>query len=252
MSDSEGSLEETIERVAEACRVLGKLGATHGSYGHVSQRWGEDSMLIKGKGAQEASLARTRAGDIVHVNFDIQNVDSRQDLRAPSESFLHAWIYRTRPDVQSVIHMHPESAVLLTVCGIEPEPLYGAYGAGSKVVAEDLRTYDFSLTVNSHERGEAFAQFFGDSRATLMRGHGVTTAGESIEDAAVTMMLTKEACDFTYKAHAIGKPVPLPDDELAEWSQPVPAGRKFGSAGGKAGVLSTWRNFRIDAGELEA
>lgn len=252
MSDSQESFDEAVERIAEACRVLGKLGATHGSFGHVSQRWSGDSMLIKGKGAKEATLARTQASDIVHVDFDVQNVDSRQDLRAPSESFLHAWIYRMRPDVQSVIHMHPESAVLLTVCGIEPEPLYGAYGAGSRLVAEDLRTYDFGLTISSHERGEAFATFFGESRAALMRGHGVTTAGESIEDAAVTMMLTKEACDFTYKAHAIGKPTPLPAEERAEWSKPMPAGRQFGSAGGKAGVLSTWRNFRIDAGELEA
>ena len=236
---------ELVERVALACRVLGKLDATHGSFGHVSVRTGPNSMLIKGKGPGEVSLRDTTASDVIAVSFDVRKLDGRHDLRPPSESFLHAWIYRLRPEVESVIHMHPESALLLTVCGIGIAPIYGAYGQGARLASEGVPTYGSSLTIRNHERGEAFAKFMGEHRACLMHGHGVATTGASIEDAAVTTMALKELTDVTYAAHLTGRvPVPLPEDELAEIARPPGPDRPFGSAGGLTGVLATWNNYQ--------
>lgn len=242
-----------VERVAEACRVLGALDATHGAFGHVSVRTGPDSMLIKGKGKGEAALRHTSPDDILGVSFDVEKLSGPPDLRPPSESFLHAWIYRMRPDVNSVIHMHPESAVLLTVCGIPVQPIYGAYGHGARLAVEGVPTYDFSLTISSHDRGKDFATFFGDRRACLLRGHGVATAGADIEEAAVTTMALKELVDITYRAHLLGRDlIVLPPDEQAEIGRPLDANRPFGSSGGRAGVLTTWNYYRRLAGELAA
>jgi ribulose-5-phosphate 4-epimerase/fuculose-1-phosphate aldolase len=236
---------ELVERVALACRVLGKLDATHGSFGHVSVRTGPNSMLIKGKGPGEVSLRHTTASDVVAVSFDVRKLGGRDDLRPPSESFLHAWIYRLRPEVESVIHMHPESALLLTVCGIGIAPIYGAYGQGALLATEGVPTYGSSLRISNHDRGQAFAQFMGHHRACLMRGHGVTTAGTSIEDAAVTTMALKELTDVTYGAYLTGRePAPLPEDELAEIARPPGPDRPFGSSGGQTGVLATWSNYQ--------
>jgi L-fuculose-phosphate aldolase len=241
---------DLAERVAEACRVLGALDATHGAFGHVSVRTGPDSMLIKGKGKAEAALRHTSVEDILAVGFDVEKPAGQADLRPPSESFLHAWIYKARPDVNSVIHMHPESAVLLSVCGIPVRPIYGAYGHGGRLAVEGVPTYDSSLTVNSHERGEDFAAFFGDRRACLMRGHGVTVAGADIEEAAVMTMALKELLDITYRAHLLGAaPIVLPPDEQAEIGRPVSPDRPFGTAGGRVGTLNTWNYFRRLAGE---
>jgi ribulose-5-phosphate 4-epimerase/fuculose-1-phosphate aldolase len=236
---------ELIERVALACRVLGKLDATHGSFGHVSVRTGPDSMLIKGKGPGEVSLRHTTAADVITVSFDVEKLDGPDNLRPPSESFLHAWIYRLRPEVESVIHMHPESALLLTICGIGIAPIYGAYGQGARLAAEGVPTYGSSLTISDNDRGQAFAQFMGEHRACLMRGHGVTTTGTSIEDAAVTTMALKELTDVTYKAYLTGRvPAPVPEDELAEIARPPGPDRPFGSSGGLTGVLATWNNYQ--------
>jgi ribulose-5-phosphate 4-epimerase/fuculose-1-phosphate aldolase len=240
-----------VERVALACRVLGKLGATHGSFGHVSVRTGPDSMLIKGKGPGEVSLRHTTASDVIAVSFDVEKFGGRDDLRPPSESFLHAWIYRLRPEVDSVIHMHPQSALLLTICGIGIMPIYGAYGHGARLAAEGVPTYGSSLTISNHDRGRDFAQFMGGHRACLMRGHGVATTGTSIEDAAVTTMALKELTDVTYGAHLTGRvPAPIPEDEIAEIARPPGADRPFGSSGGLAGVLATWSNYQRLAEEI--
>jgi ribulose-5-phosphate 4-epimerase/fuculose-1-phosphate aldolase len=243
--------EDLAAQVALACRVLGKLDATHSTLGHVSCRADQDTMLIRGKGPDEHGLRDTGTDDVIRVSFEVEMIDGRDGLRPPSESFLHAWLYRLRPEVQTVIHMHPEAAVLLTVCGRELRPVYGSYSPGGAALAvEGVPTYDSSVTISSHDRGRDFAGFMGSRRAALMRGHGAAVAGGSLEEAAVTMMALKELADFTYKALLIGEPLPLPQaeaDEVGTLSRPD---RPYGSAGGRTGLLSTWRNYQVLAGEL--
>ncbi len=104
---------EIAEDLAQACRVLGAYDMTHAALGHVSYRLeNTDTMLIKGKGVNEVGLRYTRPRDIVKVDFDANMVDGPDDLQPPSESFLHIWIYKTRPEVKSVVHVHPEYSVL--------------------------------------------------------------------------------------------------------------------------------------------
>lgn len=237
--------------VAAACRVLGQLGATHSTFGHVSCRDGTDAMLIRGKGPDETGMRYTEPGDVVGVSFDVRKLTGRDGLRPPSESFLHAWLYRLRPDVEAVIHMHPESAVLLTMCGHGLRPVYGAYGRGAQLAVDGVPTYASSLTISSHQRGKDFAEFMGDKRAVLMRGHGVAVVGRSIEEAVVTVMALKELTDMTYRALLIGTPATLPADEQAEVGRPPSPDRPLGSAGGAGGVLAMWRYYLAAAGECE-
>lgn len=246
-----GHIEGITERVAVACRVLGKLGATHTTFGHVSARCGGDggAMLIRGKGSNETGVRYTSPDDVIRVGLDVKLLTGRAGLRPPSESYLHAWVYKLRPDAQSVVHLHPEAAVLLTIAGQELRPIYGAYGRGSALAAAGVPTYDSSLTISDDGRGERFARFIGDKSAVLMRGHGITVVGTSVEEAAVTAMSLIELTDVTYKAMLIGRPAALPADEVAEISRMQHAGRPLGSAGGPAGVLSMWRYYRQLAGE---
>lgn len=239
-----------IERVALACRVLGKLDATHGAFGHVSARVEGGSMLIKGKGLNEAALRDTKPEDILKVRFDVKEWSGGSEgVRPPSESYLHAWIYKMRPDVMSVVHMHPRSSVLLTVCGKELKPIYAAYGHGGRIAAEGVRTYGSSVIVNDDTRGETFAGFLGGDRAALMRGHGVTVVGSGIEDATLSTLALKEILDITADAYMIGEPQALPDDEVAEIRAPLRADRPFGSVGGDEGMKVKWRYFCSTAGE---
>jgi ribulose-5-phosphate 4-epimerase/fuculose-1-phosphate aldolase len=109
-----------VELVAQACRVLGKLELTHGAFGHVSFRRGEsETLLIKGKGPEEVGLRYTRPDDIIEVDFKADMVSGAAGLQPPSESYLHIWLYRLNPEVRSVVHVHPEHAVLLTICDID-------------------------------------------------------------------------------------------------------------------------------------
>jgi ribulose-5-phosphate 4-epimerase/fuculose-1-phosphate aldolase len=232
-----------MERLATTCRVLGVLDATHATFGHVSVRDG-DAMLIRGKGRDVVGLRFTDASDIIRVSLEVELIEGRDGLRPPSESFLHSWLYKLRPDVQSVIHMHPQSAVLLTTCGFDVQPIYGAYGRGAGLAVEGLPVYDSSLTIRDDARGQDFAEFVGDRNAVLMRGHGVAVVADSIEEAAVRTLQLKEVADMNYSARLIGSPRTITAAEADEISKMDDPGRKLGSAGGKAGALAMWRYYQ--------
>lgn len=249
---TDATRNEMAELVARACRVLGKLDVTHGALGHVSWRLGEEeAMLIKGKGPDEVGLRYTSVDDILEVDFKAEKVAGPAGLQPPSESFLHIWLYRKNPEVRSVIHVHPEHAVLLTICEKEILPFYGAYGPGAALAISGVPTFPRSVTIADDLLGEEFADFMGAGEAALMRGHGVSVVGSGIEDATVRTMALNELVTMTYKAYALGDPKPIREEDVAhlrarDSDQGV---RQRGSAGGQAGMLARWRYYCSLAGE---
>ena len=76
-------------------------------------------------------------------------------LRGPSEIFIHTEIYRARPEVNAVLHMHPPTVVLFTIVGKPLLPIYGAYDPHSLgLVLEEIPLFDRSVLINTRELGE--------------------------------------------------------------------------------------------------
>ena len=121
-------------------------------------------MLIKAKGPNEVGLRYTRPRDIVKVDFDANMMDGPDDLQPPSESFLHIWVYKTRPDVKSVVHCHPEHAVLLTIARKEIFQIYGAYHGSSGLARDGVPVYPSSRTIGDDKLGQDFAKVMGNHK----------------------------------------------------------------------------------------
>ncbi len=233
---------ELAEDLAQACRVLGAYDMTHGATGHVSYRLDDDTMLIKGKGPNQVGLRYARPRDIVKVNFDADMVDGPDDLQPPSESFLHIWIYKMRPDVKSVVHVHPEYSVLLGITGKEIYPAYGPYRPGSNLARDGVPVYPDSRTIGTNEQGEAFAECMGNKDVALMVGHGIAAAGNCIEQSTMNALALETLCRTMYKAYLVGTPKRIP--EQAFRGRPAVQGRRVrGSAGGVEGMMASWRYY---------
>jgi ribulose-5-phosphate 4-epimerase/fuculose-1-phosphate aldolase len=241
---------EQLELVARACRVVGKMDLTHGALGHVSWRIGDsERMLIKGKGPDEVGLRYTRPEDILIVDFNADKLDGPAGLQPPSESYLHIWLYKKNSEVRSVIHLHPEHAVLLTICGKDILPIYGAFGSGARLALDGVPTYPRSITIHDDQLGEEFAIFMGEKQAALMRGHGITVTGRSVQDATLRAIALDELTRMTYKAYLLGTPQPIPQEDMGEFRRPLDPNRPRGTAGGEAGLLATWRYYCMLSGE---
>jgi ribulose-5-phosphate 4-epimerase/fuculose-1-phosphate aldolase len=235
------NLEALKEQIALACRTLGELEITKAALGHISIRIGDsDRMLIKGKGPDEAGLRFTDARDIIIVDFDANAVESPDGLQPPSETFIHIWQFKTRPEVKCVIHVHPEHAVLLTICEKELVP---AIGNATRFAVEGVPVYPRSITITNDKLGQDLARVMGNHSACFMRGHGVTVVGSSLEEATLRTIALNEVCTMMYKAYALGTPKPVLPEDIEERMQPQPENRPRGNAGGRVGMLSRWRYF---------
>jgi len=221
-------LSQLRELVARSCRVLGKLNLTKEPSGHV----------IKARGPEESGLRFVSARDIITVDFAGKKVAGDDGLESPQEVFIHTWLYRTRPDVRCVVHVHPLTVVLFTICNKPLLPLFGAYDpTGLRLVVEGLSTYRRSITVSNEKLGEEFARAMGDKQACLMRGHGITSAGPSVEEATLTAIKLNELAEVNYRAALLGTPEPIPQEDIDVF---------MGSAGGKRKTIhtvSTWRYY---------
>jgi ribulose-5-phosphate 4-epimerase/fuculose-1-phosphate aldolase len=51
-------------------------------------------------------------------------------------------------------------------------------------------------------------------QACLMRGHGITTCGASIEEATLTAIRLNDLADINYRAHLLGDPQPISEADI--------------------------------------
>jgi L-fuculose-phosphate aldolase len=204
------------ERIAQSCRVLGKLNLTKEPSGHVSARIpGQEGIFIKARGPEESGLRFVTARDIITVDFSGKKIAGEQGLESPQEVFIHTWLYRTRPELHCVVHVHPLTVVLFTICNRPLQPLFGAYDPSAlRLVVGGLSVYRRSITVSSDRLGEEFAEAMGDKPACLMKGHGITTAAESVEEAALTAIKLNELAEINYRAHLLGTPESISQEDI--------------------------------------
>lgn len=216
MVESASDPEVLRARIATACRVAGRMGLTRALRGHISARIpGTDRIFVKARGPAESGVRYTTREEVVEIDLDGKPVAGMPEgLRGPSEVFIHTAIYRARPEVNAVLHMHPPTIVLFTVVGKPLLPIYGGYDPyGLGLALEDIPTFDRSVLINTPELGQDFAKAIGRKRACLMRGHGITTAAESIEEAGLIALSLNELATMNFRACTLGTPRPISDSD---------------------------------------
>jgi len=210
--------------------MLGKLNMTKEPSGHVSARIpGTDRILIKARGPGESGLKFVTERDLITVDLNGKKLDGPEELAAPQEVFIHTWMYRARPEVQSVVHVHPLTVVLFTICNKPLLPLFGAYDpSGLRLVVEGIPTYPRSILIANDDLGRELAEVMGDRNACMMRGHGITSAGVSIQEATLNAIKLNDVAEVNYRANLLGDPQPIPAEEIARLPGGGGAQKKFG------------------------
>ena len=173
--------------------------------GHASIRVAPDRMLINIGSCQRANLTMD---DICLIDMEGQLVEGNG--QPPLEFHLHAGIYRARPDVQAVIHAHPEWSTYLTMVGQVYLPVYAQ---GSLV--HPVPVLDSPNSINNVKMADRLAATLGERPAALMKAHGAATVGRSLIEAFVLMVYMEDNARRQYMAMQIGKPYSFNEHELA-------------------------------------
>lgn len=240
-------IDDLRERIATACRVVGTLGLAKAATGHISARLpGTNRVFIRARGPQELGVRYTTAKEVIEVDLDGKIVDAPPGLLNPSEVFIHTSIMRARPEVNAVVHVHPPKTVLFTITNTPLEPLFGAYDpAALRLALEGIPTYPRSVTVTTPELGAELVAAIGTKSVCLMKGHGITTVGPSIEDAALEAININELAVMNYEARLLGDVEQISEEDKEYFRKRSDAGRYTEGEAGKPGerALAVWRYY---------
>jgi 3,4-dihydroxyphthalate decarboxylase len=229
--------------VATACRILAQQGLAADVLGHVSVRLAADRILLRCRGPQDRGLLFTVPEDIREVDLDGRG-DLDGGYAVPNEFHIHTEVFRARSDVQAVVHAHPRDVMVADLSGVQLRQVFGAYNIpASRLAYHGVPVYPRSVLVRTPQLGRSVAAAIGDAGVCILRGHGIVTAGQTVEQATLAALDLAELSRIsTEVARLGGRPQLLPDDDRQELPD---LGSSFNDS-------SRWRHYegRLQVGGL--
>jgi ribulose-5-phosphate 4-epimerase/fuculose-1-phosphate aldolase len=194
------------------------------AYGHISARSDKrpDRFLI----SRSRAPALVTAADLMELGPDSE--PSAGDKRKGFiERYIHGEIYRTRPDVMAVVHSHSPSVIPFGATRTRLRPIYhmGSFlWSGSPVF--DIRKVreENDLLVRDRPLGKALAETLGGCNCVLMRGHGMTVVGGSVQEAVFRAIYTEMNARLQLQAAQLEGPIEFLSEEEGRRSSASNAG----------------------------
>ena len=211
---------EALDDLVAAYRIL----AAHGiidAYGHVSLRSPKNPNRYYL--AKSIAPEKVRPGDLIEYDLDSNPLDAneRESVR---ERFIHGEIFKTRPEVMSVVHNHSPSVIPFSVTGVPMRPIYHmAAFIGEGVPVFEIRDAEkgTDLLVKTPSLGKSLASILGKSPAALMRGHGSVVVGENLPRAVGRSIYLEQSAQLQMQALLLSKNVTYLDAAEVRASNPV-------------------------------
>ena len=202
-------------------------------------------MLIRCRGEHEYGLAYTTPEQIRRLRFDGSG-DLGEAHVAPLELPIHGEVYRARPDANAIVHAHPRATLLCGLAGVELRPIFGAYDPyAMELAAAGIPVFPGSVLIDRPVLGQELAATLGAHDACLMRGHGVTVVGRSVEQATIRALKLEMLAEITWQLVCAGRsPEDLPADEVGSF-----LARSGGQGVIPGGEKWLWRHYARLAGE---
>lgn len=196
-------LEQQLEELVLANRILAHEGVID-VFGHVSLRHPQNPERFFLSRARSPSLVER--GDIMEFDLEGREV-SDSGHRPYAERFIHAAVYKVRPDVGGVTHHHAKAILPFTASEARLRPInHTGAVIGAEVPRWDSQAAfgDTNMLVASQAMGAAVAEALGSGRCLLLRGHGAVCAAESVVAAVFVSVYMKEAAEVQLASQALG------------------------------------------------
>jgi L-fuculose-phosphate aldolase len=207
IANGNGTEHELRRDLVKFSKWLYRLGFMPGSSGNLSVRISEDCIVTTPTGCSKYLL---QPEDMVLVDLEGKRIAG---LKKPtSEIGIHLAIYRSRPDVQAVVHAHPPLATGFACAGRAlDEPLCAE--AIMMLGPVPLAPY---ATTGTENLAASLQSLIPDHTAILMANHGAVTYGESLLDAFLKMETVEHFAHICLVAHQLGSARPLGQPAVGE------------------------------------
>ena len=206
----------TVRELVRANRILAHEGVVD-AFGHVSVRHPDDPQRYLLACSRSPELVT--AADIVEYTLEGEAIDAG-DRRPYAERMIHGAIYEARPDVHAVVHHHAAEVVPFGV--VEPGTLRAIQHICAPI-GVSIPTWDIAanfgetdMLVATMEVGRDVAAALGHGTVTLMRGHGASVAGRTLQQAVSTAIYLQLNARLQLQAMQLGRPRFLTPSEIEQ------------------------------------
>lgn len=212
-----------VEDLVAGSRILA-MHEVLDAYGHVSARSDKrpDHFIM----SRSRAPALVTAADLMELGPDSEPAtgDKRKGF---IERYIHGEVYRTRPDVMAVVHSHSPSVIPFGATRSKLRPIYhmGSF-LWTGVPVWDIRKVreENDVLVRDRPLGKALAETLGKCTCVLMRGHGMTVVGASIQEAVFRSIYTEMNARLQIQATQLEGPIEFLSDEEGRRSAAANAG----------------------------
>ena len=203
-----GKFTKTRKSIIEFGCMLLDNGLIVGTWGNLSARVdGTDYIAITPSGRNYRSL---ESEDIVVV--DLEGTIISGDLKPSSEMALHLAIYKSRPDINAVIHTH---SVFASACAVARQAIPPIVEDVVQLVGGTVKVAEYALN-GSNQLAQNAVTALGENNAVLLANHGVVGCGTNLNEAKVACELVEKAAQiYIYANQLPGEAKVLADDDVA-------------------------------------
>ena len=210
MRDKDKTHQALCEKLAQAYRILGKLGMDDLTYTHLSARVpGEDAFYLYPFGMM---FSEVRPESLLYVTFDGKILEGHEKTHNHTGYMIHGAVYQAREDLNAVFHLHTSASIAVSVHkdGLLPLSQFALH------FYNRIAYHDYDSLVLTKEQGLDLTRSLGELKVMLLRNHGLLTCGRTIEEAFFYTYHLEEACKVQCAASPNPDDLVLIDPELAE------------------------------------
>lgn len=183
-----------IKKIIEYGKKCGVKNFSPGYSGNISARY-KDKMLITTSGSSNGFLTRKQ---VVLTDFEGKTLEKNK--KPSSEKFLHIGIYKLRPEINYIIHVHAPYLSSFASSGkdlMEPIMAENVFYFGGIPLAKYALPSTQELVDNT-------VKFFDNYDAVLMENHGFVVASKTMEDAYLKLELAESYAQVVLNTYLIG------------------------------------------------
>lgn len=195
-------LAYTLVAVCQKVEVKGFVAATDGN---ISVRLPNGNILAT---PSQLNKGMVTIEDLIEISLDGTYRTGRRNVS--TEIDMHLFIYRSRTDINAVVHCHPPYATGFAAANMPldkkvfPEAVVG-FGT------VPLAPY---ATPSTSEVADSLKDYVDRYHAVLLANHGVVTYGNDLWDAYFKMEKVEQIAQTTFVAQGLGGPRELSRDEI--------------------------------------
>lgn len=199
-------LEKLREEVYKMNMELPKNNLVTMTSGNVSGRdFSTNYVVIKPSGVSYELLSPE---NMVIVDLDGNVIEG--DLAPSVDTESHLYVYRHRSDIGGIVHTHSPYATAFAALG-KPIPVY--LTAMADEFGGPIPVSDYAR-IGGEEIGREIVEKIGNSKAILMKNHGVFTIGPDPASAVKAAVMLEDIAKTIHLALLLGQPEEIPPEEV--------------------------------------